>query len=54
VGDATGEIMEVNGEPALVFRLPDSLLGVLTLDLDSDARIRRIYYVANPDKLRPY
>jgi RNA polymerase sigma-70 factor (ECF subfamily) len=52
-GDATGEITEVNGEPALVLRLPDSLLGILTLDLDADGRIRGIYYVANPDKLRP-
>jgi RNA polymerase sigma-70 factor (ECF subfamily) len=52
VGDATGEITEVNGEPALVLRLRDSLLGVLTLDLGDDARIRGIYYVANPDKLR--
>jgi len=35
-----------------VLRLPDAMLGVLTLDLDADARIRGIYYVANPDKLR--
>lgn len=53
VTGAEGEITDVNGEPALVLRLPDSLLGVLTLDLDPDARIRGIYYVANPDKLRP-
>jgi RNA polymerase sigma-70 factor (ECF subfamily) len=53
VTGAQGEITEVNGEPALVLRLPGSLLGVLTLDLDGDARIRGIYYVANPDKLRP-
>ncbi len=52
VTGAQGEISEVNGEPALVLRLPDALLGVLTLDLDSDGRIRGIYYVANPDKLQ--
>jgi RNA polymerase sigma-70 factor (ECF subfamily) len=49
--DVKSEIREVNGEPALVLRLPEAMLGVLTLDLDGDERIRGIYYVANPDKL---
>jgi RNA polymerase sigma-70 factor (ECF subfamily) len=50
--NAKGEIGEVNGEPALLLLLPDAMLGVLTVDLAEDEKIRGIYYVANPDKLR--
>jgi RNA polymerase sigma-70 factor (ECF subfamily) len=43
----------VNGRPGLVVRLDDAVVSVLAFDVASD-RIRHIWAVLNPDKLRPW
>lgn len=44
-------IQEVNGQPALVMKDGDQMLGVMLFDLRG-GQIQRAHYVANPDKLR--
>jgi RNA polymerase sigma-70 factor, ECF subfamily len=51
-GLQSGYISTINGQPGFVFILGDQVASVLTLDLDEGQRIRAIYFVANPDKLR--
>jgi RNA polymerase sigma-70 factor (ECF subfamily) len=46
-----GYITDINGQPGFVFTIADQVSSVMTLDLDEDERIRRVYFVANPDKL---
>jgi RNA polymerase sigma-70 factor, ECF subfamily len=46
----TVEMIEVNGLPALVFRIMGQIAGVLTLEVEGGF-IRAIHNVANPDKL---
>jgi RNA polymerase sigma-70 factor (ECF subfamily) len=48
---AQGGIAEVNGQPAIVGYLNGQPMGVILLDIDGD-RVRHIYTVLNPDKLR--
>jgi RNA polymerase sigma-70 factor (ECF subfamily) len=46
-------IEEVNGQPAIVGTRDGQPYGVVFLDLDASGdRVRRVYAVANPDKLR--
>ncbi len=44
------DIVEVNSQPALVFRAKDQVFFVLTIEADED-RIQVIRGIANPDKL---
>jgi RNA polymerase sigma-70 factor (ECF subfamily) len=45
-------LAEVNGQPSVVYSRPDGGAGcVLTMDIE-DERIRNIYVVTNPEKLR--
>jgi RNA polymerase sigma-70 factor, ECF subfamily len=44
-------IAEVNGQPAIVGYLDGHLYGVILLDIEGE-RVRAIYGVVNPDKLR--
>jgi len=50
-GLAGGYMADVNGEPGFVFRLDGKINSVLSLDLDTDGRIRTVFFVVNPDKL---
>jgi RNA polymerase sigma-70 factor, ECF subfamily len=51
-GGATNvRVMDVNGEPALVLEARDSVITVMTIELDAECRISRILIVRNPDKL---
>ncbi len=43
--------MHVNGEPALVLEAGDTVITVLTIELDAEGRITQILIVRNPDKL---
>jgi RNA polymerase sigma-70 factor (ECF subfamily) len=45
------EIVELNGEPALVFYGGDEALTAVSVDLDAEGRVSAVYGVANPDKL---
>jgi RNA polymerase sigma factor (sigma-70 family) len=49
------EILErtVNGQPGLVARLDDAIVTVIAFEVAGD-RIKRIWAVRNPDKLRPW
>jgi RNA polymerase sigma-70 factor, ECF subfamily len=51
VGQPGGYLADVNGEPGFVFTLDGAVNSVITLDLDADGLIRRIYAVNNPEKL---
>ncbi len=42
----------INGSPGFVFTAAGRAVSVMTLELDEDGRIRGIYYVANPEKIR--
>jgi RNA polymerase sigma-70 factor (ECF subfamily) len=42
---------EINGQPAIVGYVDGRAYGVLLLDIEAD-RVRRVYGVLNPDKLR--
>jgi len=44
------ELIEVNGQPALVVRNDDHVLLVLTIEVEA-RRIAAVRIVANPDKL---
>ena len=48
--DATGELVTVNGLPALVLRGPDRTFAVLTIEVEAD-RIQVIRFMVNPQKL---
>ncbi len=51
-GGATNvRVMDVNGEPALVLEAGDTVITVLTIELDAEGRIAQILIVRNPDKL---
>jgi len=43
----------VNGQPGLVVQLDDTVQAVLAFDIAED-RVRRIWAVRNPEKLRPW
>jgi RNA polymerase sigma-70 factor (ECF subfamily) len=45
-------IDEVNGQPAIVATREGRMFAVLVLDVEQDGRVRRLYSVVNPDKLR--
>jgi RNA polymerase sigma-70 factor, ECF subfamily len=47
----TIEVIETNGLPALLIRVKEQVVGVLTLDVEGDF-IRAIRNVVNPDKLK--
>jgi RNA polymerase sigma-70 factor (ECF subfamily) len=44
-------VMDVNGEPALVLEAGDTVITILTIELDALYKIARILIVRNPDKL---
>lgn len=44
--------VEVNGQPGLVTYLDGQAFSVITADISEDGKIRTIYQVTNPDKLR--
>jgi Sigma-70, region 4 len=44
------ELVQVNGYPALIFRLNEDIDGVMALRID-DGLITGLYYVRNPEKL---
>jgi RNA polymerase sigma-70 factor (ECF subfamily) len=46
----TVEVIEANGLPALLMRVKEQIVSVLTLEVEGDF-IRAIRNVANPDKL---
>ena len=46
----TGRLMDVNGSPGLALYLDRSLVSILAAEF-ADGRFRRLYNVANPDKL---
>ena len=48
----TVDLVQVNGGPGITFSGAGRILGVLTVDLDADGRIRTVHNIANPDKLR--
>jgi RNA polymerase sigma-70 factor (ECF subfamily) len=48
--DVRGEIIRVNGQPALVMRSGERALSVLTIDVQ-DGQIQIIRFMANPEKL---
>lgn len=50
-GDAVRCFAEINGQPGIVAFHEGKVYGVLTLDV-ADGRIRNIYIVRNPDKLK--
>ena len=51
-GGATSvRVMDVNGEPALVLEAGETVITILTVELDAEGRIARILIVRNPDKL---
>ncbi|HEX6234143.1 MAG TPA: RNA polymerase sigma factor SigJ [Jiangellaceae bacterium] len=50
--ELTGRLGTVNGEPAVLLYSGDRLYAVGVLDLDADGRVRGLYGIANPDKLR--
>jgi RNA polymerase sigma-70 factor, ECF subfamily len=45
-----GEFAEVNGEPALVFRVGSEALFVLSIEVE-EGHIQAIRIIANPEKL---
>ncbi|MEU9834805.1 sigma factor-like helix-turn-helix DNA-binding protein [Streptosporangium sp. NPDC048047] len=49
----TGEPIVVNGGPALLIRVDGEIDGVVAIRAE-DARITGLYYVRNPEKLRPW
>lgn len=48
--DARVELVEVNGQPALITRSRERAFAVLTIDVEAD-QIKAIRFVANPEKL---
>lgn len=50
-GLSGGYLANVNGEPGFVFTLGGKINSVLSLDLDSQGRIRTIFFINNPAKL---
>ncbi|MBU2666018.1 RNA polymerase sigma-70 factor [Actinoplanes bogorensis] len=50
--DMRAEVIELNGAPGVVFSGAGRVIATLTFDLDEQGRIREIFNVANPDKLR--
>ena len=48
--DARVELVEVNGQPALITRSGERAFAVLTIDVEAD-QIQSIRFVANPEKL---
>jgi len=49
---AQASYAEVNGEPAALGWVGESLLGAIVLSVDGDGRIAALHIAANPDKLR--
>jgi RNA polymerase sigma-70 factor (ECF subfamily) len=49
-GDTTVEMIEANGLPALLLRIKEQIVAVLTLDV-ADGLIQAVRSVSNPDKL---
>jgi len=49
--DGRGELVAVNGQPALVMRAGERAFSVLTIEVAAD-RIQIIRFMANPQKLR--
>jgi RNA polymerase sigma-70 factor (TIGR02957 family) len=47
----TWQIREVNGLPGIVVRVDVRVMGVFSFDFEGE-RIRAVYWVVNPDKLR--
>jgi len=52
VGAWRAEPADVNGQPGVLFTLNGRPTSVTTLDLDETGRIRAVYSVLNPEKLR--
>ncbi|WP_042406025.1 RNA polymerase sigma-70 factor [Streptacidiphilus carbonis] len=52
VSDMTVAFVEINGGPGIVFTGAERVIGVITLDLDAEGRIRTVHNIANPDKLQ--
>ncbi|MCO8275006.1 RNA polymerase sigma-70 factor [Actinoplanes sp. TRM 88003] len=50
--DMRADLVDLNGSPALVFTAPGRVIATLSFDFDDENRIRGIYNIANPDKLR--
>jgi RNA polymerase sigma-70 factor (TIGR02957 family) len=46
------ETAEINGGPGIIVKGPAGPIGIFTVDVDDDGRVRAIHGVANPDKLR--
>jgi RNA polymerase sigma-70 factor (ECF subfamily) len=51
IADMAAEVVDINGEPGIVFTSAGRVIATLTVDLDGDGRIATIHNVANPDKL---
>lgn len=42
----------VNGEPGVLLTEPSGILTVVTIELDTDGRLSRLFFMRNPEKLR--
>ncbi|MGW8565295.1 RNA polymerase sigma-70 factor [Isoptericola sp. NPDC055881] len=50
--DMVTELVEINGEPGIVFRGGGRVVATVTVEVDGDGRVIAVRNVANPDKLR--
>ncbi|MCO5993769.1 RNA polymerase sigma-70 factor [Actinoallomurus rhizosphaericola] len=50
--DMRVDLVEINGEPGMVFSGPGRVIATVTVELDADGRIITVHNVANPDKLQ--
>jgi RNA polymerase sigma-70 factor (ECF subfamily) len=50
--DTTARMARLNGAPALLFHARGALVTAMMLDVDDAGRIRAVFAVRNPDKLR--
>ncbi|GAA4091936.1 RNA polymerase sigma factor SigJ [Nonomuraea soli] len=57
IGDGPGLVIHerlVNGQPGLLLEYEGAVAGVLAFEIADDGRIRRIWGIRNPEKLRPW
>ena len=52
ISDMTIAFVQINGGPGITFTGAGRVISVMSVDLDADGRIRTVYNIANPDKLR--
>lgn len=50
-GATAARVVDVNGEPALLLEAGQTVITILTVEMDAEGRIARILIMRNPDKL---